>query len=1277
MRRLQFCLAVFAVLALTMGAFAQVQNGQITGTVTDPTGAAIPNAKITVSSPATGVNLSAMSNSTGNYTVKEVPVGTYKVTVEAPGFKTVSNTDVSVNAGTIAHVDSKMTMGQQREIVEVTGAVAQVNTEDSKLATVVSSTQINNLPLNGRNVFDLMQLSAGAVNVAGVDFEGGHNTVVNGVREDFNGFLVNGVSNKGLSGGAVNVPIQDSVEEFQQLQLNMSAQYGNSAGGTVNLVTKAGTNGWHGSAWEYLRNDATDANQFFLNQNGIKKPPVRFNQFGLTFSGPIIKDKLFFFLSLQDDRYKSSALPININQETQAWRQAVIDADANDGLNSTAALLYKDFVPNNTGTPNGLTADRYVNIFNDPHGDPNRANPDYSPFLCLDDGFAGITNLQHRKLVSIFGVTAQDQTNMNAAGCATVPGVQNGTLDRTIDIQEDSVATFGTQTQTLGNLFNGKEASLRLDYNWNASNRFFINYNYNRQTDSFGACTASCTRGFANPTRANFPQGSLSFVHTFSPTILNEFRAGYLQNNLAISTNHGGVPRINFTDPSAAGFGSYNGYPQSFKENIYTYSDMVSISHGNHNMKAGVDFRRNIENSEFNVARPSYYFYDQVFFAADAPYYQVAGVDPGICKAPCGSFNQNPQSQLSSNFRHWRNIEMGAFFQDDWKVTKRLTLNLGIRYDLYQRHHEGGDAATTFLLGPSDPNSFILGPSDAILNRLYNANIPAGNPGCDTTSQVLLAQLAGICGPGGFAPAKSLGAGDHNNFGPRIGFAWDVFGDGKTSLRGGFGVAYEGTLYNPLSNSRWNLPYYSFNAVAGGVGIQGADTVYGPTICTGTAPTGNCTQDETTAPTYTGPGTNPNMGPAGQAQAIGNLGGWDPSNPNQAQLTGIVFPTGIRDPYVYNFYLSVQREILPKTVVEARYVGTAGHKLFRAEDINREPGALLPAGVTVTDNLGRTLTGLGHNLNPNYGKLRNWENAVNSNYNSLQASLKRQMTHGLLFNVDYTYSHSIDAGSTWHSGATTANGAAAGEGYTLDQTLPGLDRGNSLYDIRHRLVFNYVWQLPGQNLKGIAGAIAGGWSLNGIWSFQSGAHWEPYASNGPRLKEADNLTNCTAADYTNNACFNFGGDYNLDHGRNDRPDSSVKSFGDFSRNVWANGWCSGIPGASVIGGCEANGGTPNQANLPILTRPTCLGCVGNLGRNSFVGPGNWAADVTLSKIFKLTERVNMKFDANAFNVFNRANFILATAGGGASNKPGQQGNFGQAAGTLRAREMQFGLKFSF
>src|SRR5271155_2780439 len=306
MKRLQFCLVVFAVLALSFSAFAQVQFSQITGTVVDPTGAAIANAKVAVTNTAIDLRLFATTNASGNFIVKELPPGVYKISVEAAGFKTVSNTGVTANAGTIEHVDFKLQLGKASEVVEVTAEAAAVNTEDSKLSTTVSATQIQNLPLNGRNVYDLIQLAPGAVNVTGVDFENGHNTVVNGVREDFNGFLINGESNKDLSGGVVNVPIQDTVEEFQQLQLNVSAQYGSSAGSINNLITKSGSNAIHGSAWEYTRNDDFDANDFFLNAQGVPRLPLHFNQYGFTVGGPVIKDKLFFFGSFQKDYFNSA-----------------------------------------------------------------------------------------------------------------------------------------------------------------------------------------------------------------------------------------------------------------------------------------------------------------------------------------------------------------------------------------------------------------------------------------------------------------------------------------------------------------------------------------------------------------------------------------------------------------------------------------------------------------------------------------------------------------------------------------------------------------------------------------------------------------------------------------------------------------------------------------------------------------------------------------------------------------------------------------------------------
>jgi hypothetical protein len=1169
---------------------------------------------------------------------------------------------VTLNAGTTLHVDAKMTLGQTREVIEVTGESSQVNTEEAKLATTVSATQIENLPLNGRNVYDLMQLAPGAVNVNGVDFEAGHGTVVNGLREDFNGFLINGVANKGLSGGVNNTPIEDTVQEFQQLQLNMSAQYGNSAGSVNNLVTKSGTNSYHGSVWEYVRNDKLDANDYFLNQQGVTKPPLRFNQFGGTFGGAIIKDKLFFFASYQGDRFKTSGTPQTITVESPAFRQAVIAAQPN----SVAALLYGNFAPSITGSQL-LTLDQYAPASCDP-ADPNCGNPVpssvvpfgtpiYSGWLCPDYNSAAIAG----KIQTVLGVNANDIAIMNYQGCSATPAAATGTADRSAGFINSSTAIFNTQTQTLGNLFNGNEASARLDYNWSASNRVFAQFNFFHSTDAYGPCNAACTRGFSNPSRSFFPNGQLSYVHTFSGTVVNELRVGYTQNNTGIQTNHPGVPDIYFDD-GTAGFGSYSGYPQFFKEHDYSYGDMVSISHGKHSIKVGVDIKRNIENSEFNVARPSYEMFDPLYFAADAPAEQVAGVDPG--------FIGNNPAELATNVRHWRNVEFGTYFQDDWKVSRRLTLNLGIRYDIFTRHNELNNLATTFDLGPGTGLANQIASANSVFSTAVDGSnnyLSSCNP--STVSNPNTAILAGVCGPGGFAASSNLGAGDHNDFGPRIGFAWDMFGDGKTSLRGGFGVSYESTLYNPLSNSRWDPPYYSFNLATGPLNGGSETLIYGPATCTSTS----CSPDPSATPTFSGPGTNPGMGVG--AQAAGNIGGWASFNPDTAYLTGIVLPQGIRDPYVYNDFLSIQREIMPKTVLEIDYVGTISHKLFRAQDINRAAGGGLPSGACVTDNLGRNLCSLETTVNPsgrpnsNYGILRNWQNAVNGAYHGLQASLKRQMGHGLLFNASYTYSHSIDEGSSWHSGATTASGGAGGDGYSTDQALPDLDRGNSVYDVRHRLVLNYVYELPGKNLHGFAGAVLGGWQYSGIWAMQSGAHWSPYASSSAKLRAIDPATgtvtanSCVAADVAAGECVNLGGDFNLDGGKNDRPDSSIAQYGSESRSTWATGWFDPVTG------------NPTQSGLPVLSSP-CLGCTGNLGRNQFRGPGQIVADMTLGKTFNLTERVHLKFEWQAFNVFNRANFILATAGGGAANHTTFT-NFGQAAGTLNPRQMQFDLKLSF
>ena len=1264
MKRLQLCLAVFAVLALCVSAFAQVSNGQFAGTVTDPTGAAIANAKVTARNTATDLSTTTTTNSSGNYVFNAMPVGNYNISVEAPGFKTYNNNGVVLNAGVIIHVDAKLTIGKASEVVEVSGEVAAVNTEDSKLATTISSTQISNLPLNGRNVYDLMQQAPGAVNVNGTMMENGHGTVVNGVREDFNGFLINGESNKDLSGGVNNTPIQDTVEEFQQLQLNMSAQYGSSAGTVNNLVTKSGTNAFHGSVWEYLRNSDMDANYYFLNQASASRPPLHFNQFGGTVGGPIIKDKLFFFGAYQGDRFKTSGVPSPITVESPQWEQSVITASATAGnYNSVAALLYKNFAPSIAGTE----AQNCGPLANLPCTLDNFSGGNYTPWLCNANG------TQNNNIAQVLGVNASDIANAAAVGCTLTTTA--GTANRGAAFLNSSTAVFNAQAETLGNLFNGNEGMGRIDYNPSTSNRFYVSLNYDHNTDAFGGlnCNTNCTRGYINPNNNYFQNGQASWVHTFSPTILNEFKLGYTQNNTRITPNVPGVPQITFDD-GVTGFGSYQGYPQAFKDHEYSYGDMVSISHGNHNFKIGADLRRNLENSVFNVARPDYYFADPIFFAGDETVGQVAGVNPDLCSAiPCtlSNLNPNPESELSSNVRHWRNWEVGAYAQDDWKVTKRLTLNLGLRWDFYKRHNEEDNLATTFIFGP--PSATIPG----IAGEVANANAPLGSANCNPATIIPNTQtLAGVCGPGGFASAPNLGPNQYRDFGPRVGFAWDVFGDGKTSLRGGFGISYEGTLYNPLSNSRWNLPYYSFNAVGPVENIPGV-IVYGPTSscsASGCIPSG-------AAPTYTGAGNATNPGQGVGAQAVGNISGWYSGNFNAAFLTGIVPPQGIKDPYVYNFFFGFEREIAPKTVLKANYVGTAGHRLFRSQQLNRTIGGGLPAGASVTNNLGETVTGLpGVFPNTNYGVLREWQNANNSNYNAMQLTLVKQMSHGLTANVSYTYAHSIDNGSSWHDSATSAAGGAGGDGYSTDTNNPGLDRGNSLFDTRHRLIFNYVYSLPGQNLHGPEGLLLGGWSLSGSWAFQSGPHWSPYSRLvGADLVEPGTVpaVACTVADIANNNCINAGGEWSLDgqFPGVTRPDTSVQHFTP-SRHTWENGWPAysffALPTATAPG----QPASYSAAGFPTLSAP-CLACVGNMGRNNFVGPGQWYADMSLAKNFKLTERFNLKFEASSFNIFNRANFLLSNGSPFSQHNPLEDPLFGKAGGTLNPRNMQVGLKLSF
>ncbi len=1196
-------------------ALAQVQNGQISGQVVDTSGAAVPKARVRVWDAATGYHLDLETNSFGLYTAAELLAGSYDLRVEAPAFKTAAATNLRVESGTVLRADFTMSVGSPSETIEVGDAPQTVDTVTSRLSQTVDLRQIENLPLNGRNVYDLVQYQAGATNMRGVMYENGANTVVNGVRESFNGFLLNGADNKGLSGGFVSQPILDTVEAVQVFTLSNAMELGDSAGAVTDITTKSGTNAFHGSGWEFLRNDIFDANPFyanhFANPADRQRAPLRLNQFGATLSGPIRKNKSFFLVAFQGDRFVESAPSIALTESPQ-FSAATISAFPD----SVAALLYSHFPAKGPSTPS-LSLRQYVNQ------GLGAGFTSFGEYLCpanTDGGTNHPGNIS-RRFASLFGVEEADIEEMNAhcPGGSPYAVPQAGTFNRDTEFLQKTLNSQGSQQD--GSLFNGNEASFRFDENFSEKTRMFSQVNWSHADDRLSGTNA--VRGITSPSTDAAVNFQFSLIHLLSQSMLNEFQAGYVLNANAIAVDLPGLPSI---DDGTLGFGA--GQPSDFREHIYSYGDTISLIRGKHNVKFGGKLRRDMENSEIGAGIPIYSFFDPLFFAIDAPYSENVGVDPG--------FATGAPAQLADNVRHWRYWEVSGFGEDAWKISRRFLLNVALRYDLHTGDEELNRLATTFLQGPGA--NFIDNITTGA-GQIKNASTPCpGDP---------KAVLAGECGPGGFAPTKSLGGGNHNNFGPGIGFAWDVFGDGKTSLRGNFAIRYEGTLQKRLSLTRWNPPYYSLNTISNFLdGNPYGDIVYGPTA-------GG-------APTYLGPA------PVGQdagvgLQATGNISGWNPANPQSAGLTSIVFSNGVKDPVVHNWFFGIQRELRPRLTFEINYVGTTGSNLFRAESVNRIPGSRLPEGICVTDNFGRRVCSQrdtttindrqinpsGIFLNPNYGRLRVWENTATSSYHSMQLSVNQQLNHGFRFSGNYTYSHSIDDGSTWQSGFSSVNGPAAGDGVTTDQTQPQLDQGNSEFDIRHRVAGTYTWELPFfQSERNRLASVLRGWELNGILSAQTGAHWSPYNSN-PALLQATSPGACDTATFNAANCINMGGDYNLDGEANDRP-NAIANIVHATHAQWADGF-----------------------NLPsnFFSAP-CLGCVGNLGRNTFVGPSYWDADVSLLKTFSISESVHLQLRIEAFNVFNHTNFLI---GVNDITSP----LFGMSGGTQPPRNLQFGLKLKF
>jgi len=604
-----------------------------------------------------------------------------------------------------------------------------------------------------------------------------------------------------------------------------------------------------------------------------------------------------------------------------------------------------------------------------------------------------------------------------------------------------------------------------------------------------------------------------------------------------------------------AAFGSLFVVPQFFKRHTFQWQDIVSINRGNHWIRTGIDVRRLHENGNFGDRSRPFFIYMGVFdFANDAPFMLQAGVDPLT-----GALTDTPRS--------WRSTEVGWFVQDDWKVHPRLTLNLGIRWDYFRPiTEEQGRLA-----------NIIFPDTGGYFERIANAKV---------------------------GEVEALYKSDLNNFAPRIGFAWDFLGDGKTVLRGGYGIAYEKLFFNIIANARFNPPFY---------GRAQLSPFFGDQI----------------QPFLGSDPNDPFGGFIGTVIPGADLG-LDENGGIQGVRTRLrVVDPSLRDSYMQNIYLGIQRQLGWNAVVEINYQSSLGRKLPFFGDPNRFTGDLLGDA----DPLGRFAGDTSENrLNASFDSLNLRQNRVTSNYHGVNVQLSKRFSQGLAFETAYTLGKALDYGSDFF-GAGENSGGLVGQSfrtYFNDPLNIGLDYGRSSFDVRHRFVANLLWEIPFmKDQPGALGQILGGWQVGVILSVQSGL---PFGVvNGGRFP---------------------AGDYNADAQEGDRPDTP--SFG----NTFSD-----TPSTSeFINGVFQTSDFPSPA----------AGSSGNLGKNTFTGPAFRTVDLSLLKNFRLpmSEATLLQFRAEFFNLFNRVNLYLPNINLNGST-------FGKSNQAFDAREIQFALKLLF
>jgi len=1144
-------------------------TGAISGVVVDTSGGSVAEAEVQIIDTRTeSVARKVSTNADGAFVATLLPPGTYVVVVNKSGFAEAKASGIEVRVTETTKVTISLKPGAVSEKVEISAQITSVETTNATTGQSMGTNTVRELPLATQNFQQLLTLSSGAQSELNNSTQLGRGDVriiVNGQREDNNNYLIEGISATDYNVAELTntpLPNADVIQEFKVQTSLYDASQGRNGGGNINAVLKSGTRQIHADAYEFFRNDALDANDYFLNASGQKRPVVKQNLFGFSTGGPVVSEKAgFFFVNYQGTRQRSGLSPgtfisTQIPYIPAADRSSITQLEADCGVTSIDPVVFA--ILNAKSPQFGGGAGGYL-----------------YPAPAVPSGTAPCSSVPFA--VSQPGKYTDDQFTAN--------------WDREFHEGADKI-----------------------------SERFF--YSNSQTIEPFGAggLQASLGGGIA-ASDLNFPYTlpvrdrflGITETHLFSPTLVNEFRFGLVHiNNSSINTSPAGAtatalgisrPTNNLTDDmykftfnsSGFQFGPTPQANQSQEQNNYNFVDTVSWVHGSHILRLGGEM------TFVNLFKlfPQV-FNGQLFFSSGGGLTDFQNFLEG---APTGSFGGG------GVYNHqYKQNNFAVFAQDDWKATKNLTLNLGLR---------------TEWLGAWQDGDCHIGNLESDLT-LKGEN-PFVYPGCVNTLGV-----AGLSGSGN-------GSTFHNQYatglGPRLGLAYDVFGKHTTTIRAGYGIYYVREDIGAVDQLSFQAP---FIPIAGLGGLPGSLTNFFEPCGSGNPAVPNpwCS-----SPVFGM--TNPNGLPAaGQLSPnfvgcasvlqgfINNVTGLPttdftqtPFYANQAGCNGVgaesIFvlevPRHFKVPNTQQWNLTIQRSLGKQWVLEVGYVGTHAVHLRDTRDAIESVDATVTP-ITVTD-----VNGMKYTINANtlsnaiartptpglngYGGYQIFANDAYSHYHSLQATLSRRWSQGYL-QAAYTWSKSTDATSTGNPAFNTA--------FNNESNLND-SRGLSDFDRPQRLVVSYVYDLPFlRHSQGLVHTVLGGWQASGVTTLQSGLPFSIYDSASGTAFILNGSTSTLTADLA------AGG-------------SIAKGYSTGDIHARLNGYLNPANFATVPV-------LPQNQALCATNSNYCVIGFGDLGRNIYRGPHEQNWDFSLIKNFLLTERQSLRFTADMFNIWNHANF---------------------------------------